>query len=255
MLKVVWVGLPVLLAALPGPANALRTHSAPIDSQAGAFALQGKATCAEGERVVSGGFSGSPGDFAIVNRAVRGSAWVVKGSFSPGASVFAYCSERLQVRVVKKSEVFDSRARGRVSAECPGDQYPAGGGWAFGDLSLQRPIISSASNFRSWRVVSDRGDVGGSLTAYAYCLKRSPVTYMTSTSLTAGATAGKTTTCEFGRPQLLGGGFETFLEPGEPRPQPVFYESRRTGQVDWTASAVNYGEDRTTLLVFADCLA
>jgi hypothetical protein len=216
----------------------------------------GKAKCGEGERVVSGGHTGSDGNYALVNKAVRGKAWVVKGDFTLPATVFAYCSPRLEPVQAKQTKDFGGEVRANVTAKCERGAAAAGG-WAYKPLRSNSPVFTSRPSFFRWRVEAFNGvSADTSITSFAYCLRRELAVHQNTATLPANDDAVSTSSCDKGE-ELLGGGFETLPEPDFDNltgPDPFIYTQGRDDPLVWAAGAHNYSAVAGSLETFAICL-
>jgi hypothetical protein len=244
------------LAVLGAPALALEGHSAVIEPGPGSFE-SGKAKCEQGQRVVSGGFLGGSGDYALVSKAVRGKAWLVKGEFTGKGLVFANCSSRLAPTTAKEEKRF-TRTRGDATARCGDNQSAVAGGWAYRPLNFNNPIFTSRPSGSRWTVEGfvDDLDLDPSLTAYAYCLGRDVSVEGDSAAMPADGDAESEAECDPSQ-ELLGGGFETTPRPdfgNETGPDPFIYGMGRTAQFTWSTLARNYSAVGGTLRTFAVCL-
>ncbi len=253
------ITLAVALAALSvtaGPASALKGYEAAITDQGGGFD-KGRVKCGPGERVVSGGFSGVQSDSAVVNKAVRGKAWLVRGDFALPATVYAYCDSQLDVSVAKKTKKFPDSDRLNVAARCAGNQVPAAGGWAYRELVSNSPVYTSAPyGDHRWLVGGFTSGIGDKLTAYAYCLNGDVRVDGSLVLMPDGENATNFAGCDQGE-ELLGGGFQTDPKPDFGNtfgPDPFFYATWKSNQREWSTSAHNYSSIGGTLSTFATCL-
>jgi hypothetical protein len=244
----------VVLSATASTAAALRDHTAPM-SAAPSGMDGGKAKCGDGERVISGGFSGDEGNYALVNKAVKGKAWVVKGEFSLPATVFAYCSRRLEPETAKETKDFDGGVRASATAKCR-HGAAAAGGWSYKPLIQNSPVFTSRPSFYLWKVKAFSGSNLGSITSYAYCLRKELEVHQTTSALPANGSTVTPASCDAGS-ELLGGGFETTPEPDFDNlagPDPFIYTQGRDDPLVWAAGAYSYSAMAGSLDAFAICL-
>jgi len=242
------------LLATASSASALRTYSEPIEATSTDIEA-GKVKCEEGERVVSGGFTGFVGEYALVNKAVRGKAWLVKGEFSPGAEAFANCSPRLKPEEAKATKDFDE-VRASATAKCKKGEAVAGG-WAFKPLLPNSDVFTSRPSFNRWKTGAFSEAKGiDRITSFAYCLRKDAVVHQTTSVLPSNGSTSTPASCDPGA-ELLGGGFETLPEPdfsGTTGPDPAIYGFGRTDQIEWTVEGQNYSPIAGSLEGFAVCL-
>ena len=245
--------LSVLLAGA-SPASALRTYSAPMGATATDFE-SGKAECEDGERVISGGFTGSEGDYALVNKAARGTAWVVKGEITLPATVFAYCSPKLKPEQAKATKAFDGNVRANATAKCDRGAAAAGG-WAYKPLATNSPVFTSRPSFNRWRIGAFSDTSSGKITSFAYCVRRQLEVHQNTSVLPANGDTVTTSSCDDGT-ELLGGGFETLPEPdfdNATGPDPFINSEGRDDPLVWAVEAHNYSVVAGSLEAFAICL-
>ena len=108
-LVVLAAALAVALPAQAGKPSHLTPHAPAYKTATGVFVddVSGDfqvatVACPAGQKVLSGGFKGTAGDFATTNKALDDHTWVVKGAFSvAGAKAFAYCSAGLTVETAQ----------------------------------------------------------------------------------------------------------------------------------------------------------
>jgi hypothetical protein len=242
------------LSATASTAAALQNRSEPMSEAPSGFE-GAKVKCEDGERVISGGHTGSPGDYALVNKAVKGKAWVVKGEFALPATAFAYCSRRLEPETAKKTKEFDGGVRANATARCRRGAAAAGG-WAFKPRAGNSPVFTSRPSLFLWKVGAFSGTSSGSITSFAYCLREEFEVHQNTSVLPAGNSTVTTATCDAGS-QLMGGGFETLPEPdfdNKTGPDPFIYTQGRDDPLVWAAGARNYSAAAGSLEAFAICL-
>jgi len=243
-----------MLLAGASSASALRSSSAPIEATASGFEA-GKAKCDDGERVISGGFTGSEGDYALVNKAARGNAWVVKGEITIPATVFAYCSPNLKPEQAKATKAFGGKARANATAKCDRGAAAAGG-WAYKPLTGNSPVFTSRPSFNRWRIGGFSDVRSGKITSYAYCVRRELEVHQNTSVLPANGDTVTTSSCDDGT-ELLGGGFETLPEPDFDNltgPDPFINSEGRDDPLVWAVEAHNYSVVAGSLEAFAICL-
>ena len=200
-----------LLGATAGAASALTGSEGPIVNSDDGFQT-GVATCPDGERVVSGGFSGSQANYALINRAEGKKAWMVKGSFFLPATVYAYCSPRLKVDVAEETKKFSGSGALKVSAECAKGLDPVAGGWEYLDPASNSPVFTSAPSGSRWTVGGFQGgSTAKKLRAFAYCARGDNRVDKSSEPMPADDTATGLAGC--GGDALLAGGFKTTPKP------------------------------------------
>lgn len=215
----------------------------------------GKASCEDGEQVISGGFTGSEGDYALVNRAARRKAWVVKGEISLPATVFAYCSARLEPEHAQATKAFDGNDRANATAKCD-HGWAAAGGWAYKPLASDSPVFTSRPSFNRWRIGAFSGTNSGKITSFAYCVRRTLEVHQNTSTLPANGSTVTTSDCDPGT-ELLGGGFETLPEPdfdNATGPDPFINSEGRDDPLVWAVEARNYSPVPGSLEAFAICL-
>lgn len=242
------------LSVMTSTADALQSRSAPMSEAPSGFE-GGKAKCEDGERVISGGFTGNPGDYALVNKAVKGKAWAVKGVFELPGTVFAYCSSRLEPETVKKTKDFDGDVRANATARCR-HGAAAAGGWAYKPLRENSPVFTSRPSFFLWKVGAFSDTSSGSITSFAYCLRKEFEVHQNTSVLPAGDDTVTTASCDPGS-ELMGGGFETLPKPdfdNQTGPDPFIYTQGRDDPLVWAAGAHNYSVVAGSLEAFAICL-
>ena len=250
------LGALALLAAFASPALALKTYEEELVDGPGSF-MKGKAKCDEGERVVSGGFSGGQGDFAMVNKAVKGKAWLVKGKFVSGGTVSANCSSRLEVKAESKTRPFEGE-RGKATAFCDNGRVAVAGGWQYSELLDNSPVFKSRPSFDRWQVAGFLGDEEEdvTLTSYVYCLGDAREVHQSTGAMAPTSNVISVAACPSGD-ELIGGGFETLPDPdfgNTTGPDPFVFASSRTARSKWTAEARNYSAVGGSLETFAVCL-
>jgi hypothetical protein len=247
----------LVLGALAAPASALEGYEGNIEATPGG-ADKGKAECGNGEHAVSGGFAGEASDYAAVNKAVGGDAWVVKGDFAGEASVFVNCSRRLEPKVRKDTDAFGgSSSPATPTARCRAGWEAVAGGWSYKGPAFNSPVYMSAPSGRRWKVegFNGGGNTVDGLTAHAYCLRTDLEVQTSEGAMPMSADASASVDCHAGR-ELLGGGFSTSPQPdfdNKLGPDPFVFGTGRTEKREWSALAHNYSSAAGTLHVFATC--
>lgn len=258
-------GIAVLLAlAAPGVAWGLATRSAftstPVDGL-----LSATARCEAGEHVISGGYQGVPGEYALVNRRQGPRGWTVTAqpSGSPSLIALAYCTRRagLSERSHTEPVVYDGvDNQGAASARCDRGERVVSGGYETVDPKVDVRDLAAFKSRRvrahRWKVeaVTDGGDAR--LRVFAYCRERGEVRRRSSSEAIAASSDGLATArCRPGE-ELLAGGYAT-----SPRtdyynttgPDLFYNTSFRLGDRGWTARARNYSAVGGTITAFAYC--
>jgi hypothetical protein len=230
------------------------------------------ASCKQGEKVVSGGFT-TP-DFNVdltlgaritAYESYKGGRreWTVSARNDTATegtlTAYAYCRKGKGTRTKSESvEVAPFPAEGSATASCgKGRKVVSGGsmspGYDYKGFSGSvHPYESRKQGPRKWVASgNNRSSLAGTLIAYAYCRKGKGLkTVSESTQIQTDAAGTATARCKRGHRVVSGGfdvpDFDTF------GPVVRVYESRKVGRRKWRASAIGFFAPGT-LTAYAYC--
>jgi Tfp pilus assembly major pilin PilA len=254
----------LVVVAAPGSASALKTRSLTTTSVDNGV-LTATAKCKQGERIVSGGFSGHEESFATESRAAKGQKWIVRlldFSLTPSLTVDAYCAKR--GRVSRHKHTDDAAATpdepSQSKAKCDSKETIISGGYKLVSATAgeNSPVFSTRrTGKRAWSSAAFVDDVPGTLTTFAYCRKNAEVNVRSQQSDPIGTDekGSVTARCHKGE-KLLSGGYTTTPDSdfnNDTGPDLFYYRSSRSGPRSWTAAAHNYSDIPGQITTFVYC--
>jgi hypothetical protein len=256
-----------LALAAPGPAWGIRTRSAftstPVDGL-----LTATARCERGEHVISGGYQGGDGEYALASRRQGPRGWTVtvQSSSAPSLIATAYCGTgpRLAGHSRTETVIYDGiDNQGAATARCDRGERVVSGGFQTLDAEVDQKDLAAFKSrrvrARRWRVdaVTD-GGANARLRVFAYCRRNVEVKQRSSSeAIGANADGLATARCRPGE-GLLSGGYSTSPETdyyNMTGPDLFYHTSFRLGDRGWTARAHNYSNSPAggTITAFAYC--
>lgn len=217
----------------------------------------GRADCAPGQHVVSGGYVTEEGQTATLNHAIdKERAWVAVAVGVNAIQVTANCSDDLNPTEVTGDDTAGRTRLGKPKAKCPRGKSVVSGGWEYAVDDENSPVYSSApTSGRTWGLVA-ASDGRDTIRAFGYCLKVD-VKQRTGRNKRVAPGADQTAKANCKRANdLLGGGFLTSPKPdwlNTDGPDPFFSATTRVG-APWLVRAHNFSSVSGKIKAVATCL-